>query len=136
MRAKFSEFQPDRFNHSFEIAKYLFVGEPQNRITVRPQYQVPSFIPRNFRFRRMSRAIDFDDQPRLVAREVNNEAAQLDLPTKSKPLNPMPAKRRPKLLLGRGLMASQVSRHKLQVHGQDPPYSRMGLPHSPAASNS
>jgi hypothetical protein len=78
--------------------KNLVVREPQNRIAVRPQYLIASRVPRNFRFRRMRRAIDFDDEARVATSEIDDESKKRDLPSKSKPLNPVPTKRRPKFL--------------------------------------
>jgi hypothetical protein len=71
--------------------KDLVVCEPQNRIAVCPQQPAPSFVSRDFRFRRMGRAIDLDNQPHLVTGEIDDKSAENDLPPESKPVYPMPA---------------------------------------------
>jgi hypothetical protein len=81
-RPQFNQLQSDRFQYAVDIVKNFVIGESQNRIALGVQCSGARGIPRDFRIGRMCRAVDLDNQARLKAGEVCDEAVEDDLTSK------------------------------------------------------
>ena len=97
-------FGNDHFQNAIPIAQDIRTPETENAVAFRLEPSITLDI--TFALGMLS-AIDFDDQTSVMTNEIDNEASDRSLASKSQSVQPMSAQRRPKTLLSVGHFAPQ-----------------------------
>jgi hypothetical protein len=112
-RPQFSQLQSNGLQHTVEIVENFIIGEPQNAVALRLQCDGARGIPRDLRIGRMGGAIDFDNEPRLMAGEVCDEAVEDDLTPKSEAVDLFASDAIPEAAFGAGRVCPEPARDRL-----------------------
>ena len=112
-RPQFREPQPDRLQHAIEISINFLIGKAQNRIALSCEYRKPRDVACDLCARRVRCPVDFNDEPRLEAREVGDVAAEDDLTAESKARDLLAPQTLPQAPLGARRIAPEDARGAL-----------------------
>jgi hypothetical protein len=83
-RPQFQQLEPYRLGDALKIVEDFLIAKPQHVISLHLRSRISLSAARQLLVGRMRRAVHFNDQPRLVTREVDDKLRQVDLTPKSK----------------------------------------------------
>ena len=112
-RPQFDQLQSNGFQRPVDVVENLVIRKSQNVVALRSQCGGARRIARAFRVGRMRGAVDFDDEPRLIASEVDDEATENDLTPKPEASDLFTPDAIPETALGAGRACPELARDRL-----------------------